>query len=84
MNEEEKIEKIAEEFIEGWEEAAQQVDEALMSIPKDANSIMVFSALMERAARIAIHFNMDEKDFGGFTKVAYRSAANNIRKEEIH
>lgn len=84
MNKEEKIDMLAEELMGEWEEAAQQVDKALMSIPEDANSILVFSVLAERAARIAIHFNMDEKDFEGFTKAAYRSAAKNIRKKEVH
>ena len=84
MNKKEKIDMLAEELMEGWEEAAQQVDEALSSIPGEANSILVFSALAERAARIAIYFSMDEKAYTGFTKAAYRSAVRNIREEEVH
>lgn len=84
MNKKEKIERLAEELMGEWEEVTQQVDKALMSIPEEANSILVFSALAERAARIAIHFNMDEKAFGGFAKSAYRSAAKHIHKEEVH
>ena len=84
MNKKEKIERLAEELMGEWEEVAQQVDKALMSIPEEANSILVFSALTERAAMVAMYFDMDEKDFGGFAKAAYRSAAKNIRKEEVH
>ena len=84
MNNEEKIERLAEKLMGEWEEVAQQVDKALMSIPEEADSILVFSALTERAARIAMYFGMDEKDFGGFAKAAYRSAAKHIRKEEVH
>ena len=84
MNKEEKINMLAEELMEGWEEAAQQVDDALSSIPGEANSILVFSALAERAARIAMFFDMDEKEFGSFAKAAYRSAVINIREEEVH
>jgi hypothetical protein len=84
VNKEEKIEILAEELMEGWEETAKQVDKALMSIPEDANSILVFSALTERAAMVAMYFDMDEKEFGNFAKAAYRSAVKNIRKEEVH
>lgn len=84
MNEEEKIEKIAEEFIEGWGEATQQVSEALMSIPEDIHPVLVFSALAERTARVAMFFGMDETEFGEFSKVAYRSAVRNMSKGEVH
>jgi len=84
MNEEEKIEKIAEEFIEGWGEATQQVSEALMSIPEDIHPVLIFSALAERTARVAMFFGMDETEFGEFSKVAYKSAVRNMSKGEVH
>lgn len=83
MNEE-KIDMLAEELMEGWEEAAQQVDKALSSIPEEANALLVFSALAERAARVAIYFDMDEKEFVEFAGQAYRAAVSVIRKEEVH
>lgn len=84
MNREEKIDILADKLMEGWEEATQQVDEALSSIPGEANSVLIFSALAERAAMAAIYFDMDEKHFVRFAKAAYRSAVRSIRKEEIH
>jgi hypothetical protein len=84
MNEEEKIEKIAEELMEGWEETAKQVDKALSSIPEDTHPVLVFSELAERTARVAMFFGMDETEFGEFSKVAYRCAVRNMSKEEVH
>lgn len=84
MNEEE-IDRLTKELIEGWEETTQQVDKALSSIPEEANAVLVFSALTERAARVAIYFDMDEKTFVEFSGQAYRTAVRNIlEEEEVH